>query len=90
MTNTNTYKKLISIKKELNNCITFKDTILQNELDKKLTKIDELYNKTIELNCDYILSRSNYKVLKTIDRYNKKKEKTNNENKFNRGFIETI
>lgn len=85
-----TYTKLIHIKRELNDCLNLKDSVLKNELDRKLNKIDYMYNKTIELNCDYILSRSNYKVLKTIDRYNKQKEKTQNENKLNRGFIETI
>lgn len=85
-----TYKKLMEIKKELKDCLKLKDNVLKNELDRKLNKIDDMYNKTIELNCDYILSRSNYKVLKTIDRYNKQKEKKGNEDKLNRGFIETI
>lgn len=81
---------LLSIKQELLECSSNKDTLLKNGIDLKLARVEERYTHIIELNCDYILSRSNYKTWKALDRFNKKKEKSGDENKSNRGFIEII
>jgi len=48
------------------------------------------YEHTVKLNCRYILTRSNYKAIKAIERYNKKKERDQDEDKFEYGFIEVI
>ena len=81
-----TYKKLLEIRDELDslNRDTFKEGV-----DIKLNRIEENYTKAVELNCNYILSRSNYKVFKALNRYNKKKE-NQNEDEANRGFINIV
>lgn len=81
---------LLSMKKELLECSLNKDELLKNGIDLKLARVEERYARIVELNCDYILSRSNYKTWKALDRFNKMKEKNRNENKSNRGFIEII
>lgn len=81
------YSKLLEIKKELEKCEKEKSKVLQYGIDLKLNRTTNLYNKAVELNCDYILSRSNYKALKAMDRYNKKKEKIDENNW---GFIKSI
>jgi len=62
---------------------------LQEGLNIKTNRSIENYRKNIELNCKYILSRSNYKVVTSIEKYMKKKEKVGNEEKNKWGFIET-
>ena len=81
-----TYKKLLEIRDELDSWHrnTFKEGV-----DIKLNRIEENYTKAVELNCNYILSRSNYKVFKALNRYNKKKE-NQNEDETNRGFINIV
>ena len=81
---------LLNMKKELLECSLNKDELLKNGIDLKLARVEERYAHIVELNCDYILSRSNYKTWKALDRFNKMKEKDGNENKSNRGFIEII
>lgn len=80
------YKKLLEIKDELN---SLNKNAFKEGIDIKLNRVEENYNKAIELNCNYILSRSNYKVFKALNRYNKKKE-NQNEDQTNRGFINII
>lgn len=62
---------------------------LKEGIDIKLNRVAENYNRAIELNCSYILSRSNYKVFKALNRYETRREK-DNESKDVRGFIEII
>ena len=83
---TSLYKKLCNIKDEMD---SWNKDSFQEGVDIKLNRIDENYSKAIELNCNYILSRSNYKVFKALDRYQKRKEKSGDD-KVNRGFIEII
>lgn len=82
----NNYKKLLDIRDELN---SLNKNAFKEGINIKLNRIEENYNKAVELNCNYILSRSNYKVFKALNRYNKKKE-NQNENEVNRGFIDII
>ena len=84
------FHTLLNIKKELLECSLNKDELLKKGIDLKLARVEERYAHIVELNCDYILSRSNYKTWKALDRFNKMKEKNRNENKSNRGFIEII
>ena len=81
------YKKLLKIKEELNLMEESKENILKEGIDIKLNRIEDNYNKVIEANCNYILSRSNYKVFKAIEKYQKEKGESN---EVNRGFIKTI
>ena len=77
---------LVEIQKELEP----KGEALQKGLDKKLKRTSKAYEKAVQKNCEYILSRSNYKVLMAIDRHEKKKEKEDeDEEETNYGFIET-
>ena len=82
----NNYKKLLDIRDELN---SLNKNAFKEGINIKLNRIEENYNEAIELNCNYILSRSNYKVFKALNRYNKKKE-NQNEDEVNRGFINII
>lgn len=57
---------------------TDKSTI-KDGVQLKLDRIEENYDHVVERNCDYILSRSNYKVLKALEAFRRKKEKENEE-----------
>ena len=83
------YDKLIGIRKELFSSTGNRDA-LKEGLKIKLDRIEDNYNRTIEDNCNYILSRSNAKVFKALQRFNIRKEKKGNEEKSNWGFIESI
>lgn len=80
-------EKLNEIKKEL--IAISPKKILRDGLNKKLGRSDKKYQKAIEENCRYILSRSNYKAMLAISRYEKRKEK-NNETEAKYGFVEVI
>lgn len=77
---------LNEIKKEL--IPRDRDEIFREGVNIKLGRNERKYENAVEANCKYILSRSNYKAMMAIDRYNKRKEKNNEETKY--GFIETI
>lgn len=83
------YNKLIGIRKELSS-LTGNRNGLKEGLKIKLDRIEDNYDKIIEDNCNYILSRSNAKVFKALQRFNIRKEKKGNEEKSNWGFIESI
>lgn len=80
------YNKLFSIKNELNN---WSKESFKEGLQIKLNRIEKNYNEAIEKNFDYILSRSNYKIFKALNTYNKKESKQDGK-KDNRGFINII
>lgn len=82
------YNKLLEIKRELDEASSDTESFKEG-LNIKLNRIEDNYNQIVENNCDYILSRSNYKVFKALGRFEKKKEKENGE-KTNRGFIQNI
>ena len=82
------YNTLYQIKKELDELSSSTDSFKQG-LNIKLTRIEDNYNSIVEQNCNYILSRSNIKVLRALNRFEKKKEKEDGE-KINRGFIKNI
>ncbi len=81
---TSLYNKLLEIKEELN----FKPFTLESGLDKKLERTNNNYIFTLKKNCEYILSRNNYKAIKAIEKYNNKKE-NEDEEESKCGFIET-
>ena len=82
------YSKLIRIRQELDSMSSNKSSFNEG-VQVKLDRIESNYNKAVELNCDYILSRSNYKVFKAMERFRKNKENKDGE-ETNWGFIEII
>lgn len=82
------YNKLIRIRQELDSMFSNKN-LFNEGVQVKLDRIESNYNKLVELNCDYILSRSNYKVFKAMERFRKNKENKDGE-ETNWGFIEII
>lgn len=82
------YSKLIRIRQELDSMSSNK-SLFNKGVQVKLDRIESNYNKAVELNCDYILSRSNYKVFKAMERFRKNKENKDGE-ETNWGFIEII
>ena len=54
-----------------------KEELLQACIESKLAASEEEYTKTLELTQEYLLSRDNLKVLKTIEREQKKEDKAN-------------
>ena len=83
------YDRLMDIREELSSKDDNADA-LKEGLKIKLDRIEYNYNRTIEDNCNYILSRSNVKVFKALQRFNNRKEKEGNEEESNWGFIESI
>lgn len=82
--------KLLNIKKELYLDKNPKE-IIQEGIDIKIGRTEDKYNETVKKNCMYILSRSNYKVMMAIDRYNKRKDRINKDEENDKyGFVETI
>lgn len=82
------YNRLIRIRQELDSMSSNKN-LFNEGVQVKLDRIESNYNKLVELNCDYILSRSNYKVFKAMERFRKNKENKDGE-ETNWGFIEII
>lgn len=82
------YSRLIRIRQELDSMSSNKSSFNEG-VQVKLDRIESNYNKAVELNCDYILSRSNYKVFKAMERFRKNKENKDGE-ETNWGFIEII
>ena len=82
------YNRLIRIRQELDSMSSNKN-LFNEGVQVKLDRIESNYNKVVELNCDYILSRSNYKVFKAMERFRKNKENKDGE-ETNWGFIEII
>ena len=72
------YSKLIRIRQELDSMSSNKN-LFNKGVQVKLDRIESNYNKVVELNCDYILSRSNYKVFKAMERFRKNKENKDGE-----------
>lgn len=82
------YNTLYEIKKDLDELSSSIDSFKEG-LNIKLIRIEDNYNSIVEQNCNYILSRSNIKVFRALNRFEKKKEKEDGE-KINRGFIKNI
>lgn len=80
--------KLLEIKKEL--IVLDRDKIFEDGVNIKLLRSENNYKNSVENNCDYILSRNNYKAIMAMDRYNRWKEKKINEEKNKYGFIKVI
>ena len=81
-------EKLKEIKTELKRIP--KNEIIKDGVDTKLGRSRRNYEEAIEKNCKYILSRDNYKAMIAISRYEKKKERLNDEEEIKYGFVETI
>lgn len=80
--------KLLEMKKEL--VILDRNEIFENGVNIKLLRSENNYKNSVKNNCDYILSRNNYKAIMAMDRYNRWKEKKINEEKNKYGFIKII
>lgn len=65
---------LMQIKKEL---LSYddKDRTFKKSIEHKLNRSLRNYEDNIDRNAKYILSRNNYKVLRTIDRMEKRKQR---------------
>ena len=73
----NTFRnKLYNILNDLNNIKSCEDT-LQSCIDKKLNASYDNYQLTMRNMYNYVLSRSNIKVLKALNKVKKSKEKKN-------------
>ena len=59
--------KLKSIESRINNFRT-KEEVLEECVERKLYISLERYNNEVDILCSYLLSRSNYKVLKYISK----------------------
>lgn len=64
-----------------------KDELFSRCVADRLARSKDIYEEALEKNCDYILSRDNLKVIRSLNRYEKRKEK-NNEKEAKFGFIE--
>ena len=65
-----------SIKRDLNKYSDkTKDELLSLCIDNKLQATLEKYNKEIELNSDYLLTRSSFRVLKALTKLQKRADK---------------
>lgn len=64
--------------------------LLINCVSTRLKISKEIYEDKVEKNCMYILSRNNYKTMKALDRYQRRKEKNNYEEENKYGFIESM
>ena len=80
--------KLLEIKKEL--VVLDRDKMFEDGVNVKLLRSEDNYKKAIENNCEYILSRNNYKAIMAMDRYDRWKEKKANEEKNKYRFIKVI
>lgn len=80
--------KLLHIKKEL--IVIDRNKIFEDGINAKLLRAEKNYTEAVENNCNYILSRSNYKAMMAIDRYNKWKEKKVSEKENKYGFVKII
>lgn len=81
-------EKLYSIKAELDSAEVASNS-LKEGVDIKLDRAERRYDEIVERNCDYILSRSNYKVFKALTAYEKRRKKQDGK-KNHRGFIEAV
>lgn len=68
--------KLYNIMKDLNS-IEPSDIVMQKCIEDKLTRSFEQYQNTIKNIYNYVLSRSNLKVIKAISKVKQSKEKKN-------------
>ena len=69
-------QKLYNIMDDLSG-LESSDIVMQKCIDEKLTRSFEQYQNTIRNIYNYVLSRSNLKVVKALARMNKSKEKKN-------------
>ena len=82
------HDKLLDIKSEL--VYRNPKELFDEGVNIKLVRSQNNYTKALKENCDYILSRSNYKAMMAIDKHTRYKEKNKNEKKSNYGFVKVI
>ena len=68
------YKNLIRINKEIENFSNSSD-LLSTYIEIKLNRSLEMYDKEMNKNIEYIMSRNKDKVMRALDKFNKKEEK---------------
>lgn len=64
--------KLYTILRSLNKMVSC-DNALERCINKRLDVSLKNYSKSVEKTCDYLLSRSNYKVMRNIVKLDKQK-----------------
>ena len=82
------HDKLLDIKSEL--VYRNPKELFDEGVNIKLVRSQNNYTKALKENCDYILSRSNYKAMMAIDKHARYKEKNKNDKKINYGFVKVI
>lgn len=82
------HDKLLDIKSEL--VYRNPKELFDEGVNIKLVRSQNNYTKALKENCDYILSRSNYKAMMAIDKHTRYKEKNKNDKKINYGFVKVI
>ena len=82
------HDKLLDIKSEL--VYRNPKELFDEGVNIKLVRSQNNYTKDLKENCDYILSRSNYKAMMAIDKHTRYKEKNKNDKKINYGFVKVI
>ena len=82
------HDKLLNIKSEL--VYRNPKELFDEGVNIKLVRSQNNYTKALKENCDYILSRSNYKAMMAIDKHTRYKEKNKNDKKINYGFVKVI
>lgn len=68
------YKNLIRINKEIEGFSNSSD-LLSTYIEIKLNRSLEMYDREMNKNIEYIMSRDKDKVMRALDKFNKKEEK---------------
>lgn len=68
------YKNIIRINKEIE-AFSNSSNLLATYIETKLNRSLEMYDKEMNKNIEYIMSRDKDKVMRALDKFNKKEEK---------------
>lgn len=68
------YKNIIRINKEIED-FSNSSNLLATYIETKLNRSLEMYDREMNKNIEYIMSRDKDKVMRALDRFNKKEEK---------------
>lgn len=68
------YKNIVRINKEIE-AFSNSSNLLATYIETKLNRSLEMYDREMNKNIEYIMSRDKDKVMRALDRFNKKEEK---------------
>lgn len=68
------YKNIIRINKEIE-AFSNSSNLLATYIETKLNRSLEMYDREMNKNIEYIMSRDKDKVMRALDKFNKKEEK---------------